>query len=183
MATDGVANTDFTMRTRSVITVDTRQQTEYGVLRTYFLIGHTGDSPTAEGLYANRGFIQFAGFTVGLAQSFFDFYSSPIVTYFATHSEDTGDGGWRVAAFTANFGNGISSTVSLEEPRRTSIINTSFAGQTPLRFSRRRTNFQQHSTTRSWSARQRRLQQTTMPTSATRTSCTTGVSTRPGARS
>src|SRR5262249_37706596 len=125
----GVANTDFTMRTRSVITVDTRQQTEYGVLRTYFLIGHTGDSPTAEGLYANRGFIQFAGFTLGLAQSFFDFFSAPIVSYFATRTEDTGDGGWRVAAFTANFGNGITSTVSLEEPRRIGVVNTSFAGQ------------------------------------------------------
>jgi hypothetical protein len=26
---------------------------------------------------ANRAFIQFAGFTIGTAQSFFDFYSSP----------------------------------------------------------------------------------------------------------
>ena len=71
-----------------------------------------------QAIYANRGFIQFAGFTLGLASSFFDFYSSPIVTYFATNSEDTGDGGWRVAAYTANFGNGFTATVSLEEPRR-----------------------------------------------------------------
>ena len=73
----GSGHADFTMRTRAVITVDTREQTDYGVLRTYFLIGHTGDSPNPEGLYANRGFIQFAGFTFGLAQSFFDFYSAP----------------------------------------------------------------------------------------------------------
>src|SRR5262249_36908137 len=65
----------------------------------------------------------------GLAQSFFDFFSAPIVSYFATRTEDTGDGGWRVAAFTANFGNGITSTVSLEEPRRIGVVNTSFAGQ------------------------------------------------------
>src|SRR5262249_3075503 len=53
-----------------------------------------------------------------------------IVSYMGHfQSEDTGDGGWRVAAFTANFGNGITSTVSLEEPRRTSILNTSIAGQ------------------------------------------------------
>jgi hypothetical protein len=121
--------TDFTMRTRSLITVDTRQQTEYGVLRTYFTIGHTGDSPTAEGLYANRGFIQFAGFTFGLAQSFFDFYSAPATSYFATNTEDTGDGGWRVAAFTATFGNGITSTLSAEEPRRIGVTNAAFAGQ------------------------------------------------------
>ena len=120
---------DFTMRTRSVVTIDTREQTDYGVLRTYFLFGHTGDSPNAEALYANRGFIQFAGFTFGLAQSFFDFYSAPAVSYFAGNTEDTGDGGWRVAAYTANFGNGITSTVSLEEPRRLGVTNVGVAGQ------------------------------------------------------
>ena len=105
------------MRTRGVITVDTRQQTDYGVVRTYVSLGHTGDFPTPQGLYANRGFIQFAGFTFGLAQSFFDFYSNPATSYFANNSEDTGNAGWRVAAFTANFGSGITSTLSLEEPR------------------------------------------------------------------
>ena len=33
----GSGSSDFTMRTRAVITVDTREQTDYGVLRTYFL--------------------------------------------------------------------------------------------------------------------------------------------------
>jgi Porin subfamily len=124
--------TDLTYRTRSLISVDTRQQTEWGTLRTYFTVGHTGDSPAAEAIYANRGFIQFAGFTLGLASSFFDFYSSPIVTYFSVPTEDTGDGGWRVAAYTANFGNGISSTLSLEEPRRRSIVNTSLGCVGPV---------------------------------------------------
>ena len=35
--------TDLTYRTRSLISVDTRQQTEWGTLRTYFTVGHTGD--------------------------------------------------------------------------------------------------------------------------------------------
>ena len=125
----GSGTSDLAIRSRAVITVDTREQTDYGVLRTYFLIGHTGDAPNAEGLYANRGFIQFAGFTFGLAQSFFDFFSAPAVSYFATNTEDTGDGGWRVAAFTANFGNGITSTLSLEEPRRLGVTSASLAGQ------------------------------------------------------
>jgi Porin subfamily len=119
--------TSWTHRARSLISVDTRQQTEYGTLRTYFTVGHTSDftatAASAQAIYANRGFIQFAGFTLGLASSFFDFYSSPIVTYFAVNSEDTGDGGWKVAAYTANFGNGITSTLSLEEPRRMNIVN------------------------------------------------------------
>jgi hypothetical protein len=131
----GTGQSDFTIRARALITVDTREQTDYGVLRTYFLIGHTSDSPNQpQGLYANRGFIQFAGFTFGLAQSFFDFFSAPAVSYFATNTEDTGDGGWKVAAFTANFGNGITSTTSLEEPRRIGIVNTAFAGQIQSNF-------------------------------------------------
>jgi hypothetical protein len=124
----GSGQSDFTMRMRAVITVDTRQQTDYGVVRTYISLGHTGDSPTPQGLYANRGFIQFAGFTFGLAQSFFDFYSNPATSYFANNSEDTGNTGWRVAAYTASFGNGITSTLSLEDPRRIGVTAAAYAG-------------------------------------------------------
>ena len=45
------------------------------------------------------------------------------MSYFAVNSEDTGDGGWKVAAYTANFGNGVTSTLSLEEPRRMMAVN------------------------------------------------------------
>jgi hypothetical protein len=123
----GTQVSDFVHRTRSLISVDTRQQTEWGTLRTYFTVGHSGDGPAAEALYVNRGFIQFAGFTLGLASSFFDFYSSPIVSYTAYPAEDTGDGGWRVLAYTANFGNGFTATVSLEDPRRLPVVNRAFS--------------------------------------------------------
>ena len=119
--TDG--NGDWSIRARAYISMDTRQQTEYGVLRTYINIGINGDSPTGATFSGNRAFIQFAGFTVGLAQSFYDFYSSPATSFFGPPSSDTGDGGWRVAAYTQNWGNGITSTVSLEESRRQTIVN------------------------------------------------------------
>src|SRR5262249_51918256 len=64
-----------------------------------------------------RAFIQFAGFTVGTAQSFYDFYSSPASSFFGPNSSDTGDGGWKVFAYTAQYGNGFSATFSFEEPR------------------------------------------------------------------
>src|SRR5437588_3220004 len=35
----GSGQSDLTVRSRAVITVDTREQTDYGVLRTYFLFG------------------------------------------------------------------------------------------------------------------------------------------------
>ena len=127
---------DFTMRSRAYAWFDSRQQTEYGTLRTYLQLGLNFDSPNGNAFNGNRAFIQFAGFTAGLAQSFYDFYSSPATSYFGPPSSDTGDPGWKVFAYTANFGNGLSSTVSLEEPRSFGvvsnpaggIINTNFTG-------------------------------------------------------
>jgi Porin subfamily len=41
-------------------------------------------------------------------------------------ASDTGDGGWGVAAYTAQFGNGVSATISAEEARRTNVWNSLF---------------------------------------------------------
>src|SRR5262245_37966910 len=110
---------DFLMRTRAYAWFDSRQQTEYGTLRSYLQIGVNYDTPlsTTTTFSANRAFIQFAGFTVGTAQSFFDFYSSPASSFFGPPASDTGDSGWKVFAYTAQYGNGFSATFSFEEPR------------------------------------------------------------------
>src|SRR5204863_4535533 len=77
---------------------------------------------------ANRAFIQWAGFTFGLAQSFYDFYSTPATSYWGSFpSSDTGDGGWMVAGYTAQFGNGLSATLAAEM-RRTTAIAVSAVG-------------------------------------------------------
>ena len=81
-------------------------------------------STSAAGVYANRAFIQLAGFTLGIATSYYDFYSSPATSFSVPWSSDTGDGGWKVAAYTAQFGNGVSGSLSFEEPRRQDVINT-----------------------------------------------------------
>jgi hypothetical protein len=110
---------DFNMRTRAYAWFDSRQQTEYGTLRTYLQMGVNYDSPqaTSTNFNANRAFVQFAGFTVGTAQSFYDFYSVPASSFWGTLASDTGDGGWKVFAYTAQYGNGFSATFSMEEPR------------------------------------------------------------------
>jgi len=110
---------DFLLRTRAYAWFDSRQQTEYGTLRSYLQLGVNYDSPavTSTSFNANRAFIQFAGFTVGTAQSFFDFYQSPASSFFAPPSSNTGDRGWKVFAYTAQYGNGFSATFSFEEPR------------------------------------------------------------------
>ena len=72
---------------------------------------------------ANRAFIQWAGFTFGRAQSFYDFYSGAAYSYFGFYPQsDTGDGGKDVLAYTAQFGNGFSASLSAELPPRTQIL-------------------------------------------------------------
>src|SRR3974390_1809656 len=114
---------DWTFISRAYISMDTREQTEYGVLRTYVNIGVNFTSPASNpaGTFnGNRAFIQFAGWTVGLAQSFYDFYCIPCSQIIGnTPASDTGDGGWKVWAYSVLLGNGITATVSAEEPRRT----------------------------------------------------------------
>lgn len=123
----GTNNSDF--RARGYITVDSRNQTEYGTVRGYIAVGlseneHGGDVNASTAFSANRAFIQWAGFTFGRAQSFFDFYSTPATSYWgAFPASDTGDGGWFVMGYTAQFGNGFSATLAAEAPRKTQVID------------------------------------------------------------
>src|SRR3954469_22812906 len=124
-----VDSQDFAQRTRAIATFDTRQQTAYGTLRTYLLIGFNQDSTsgptTAPTVYMTRGFIQIAGFTFGKATSFFDFVSTAAVADNAgmVHNSDTGDAGHMIASYTAQFGNGLSATIGAEQARRKGNVN------------------------------------------------------------
>jgi len=116
---------DVNYRVRSVISWDVRQQTEYGMLRTYIRFGAEVTTPAQSGAgttfspYWDRAFLEFAGFTVGKTLSFFDLftysgayaYHDPRVTGDTTVSN--GDVVW---AYTADFGNGVIGTLSLEDP-------------------------------------------------------------------
>ncbi len=131
---------EFTMRARGYITADAREQTAYGTARGYLAIGvtsnitggggFTGAGGDTTAFSANRAFVQWAGITAGVSQSFYDFYSSAAVLYSAGYipSEDTGDGGWWVWAYTAQLGNGFSATISAEEKRDAQIIDQTAAG-------------------------------------------------------
>jgi hypothetical protein len=115
-------------RTRALITVDTRQQTAYGTLRTYILLGYSQDSTAVEStspsVYMTRGFIQIAGFTFGKATSFFDIVPGASFAYNAGmfYHPDTGDAGKMLAAYTAQFGNGVSGTIALEQTRARGVV-------------------------------------------------------------
>ena len=126
---------NLVMRERGYITADAREQTAYGTARAYIDVGlsdsttaqvaTSGNGTVGQGTFSsNRAFLQWAGITAGLTQSFYDFYSGPAVAYRAAYlpQEDTGDGGQTLFAYTAQLGNGLSATISAEARRSTQII-------------------------------------------------------------
>ena len=126
---------DFNYRTRGAISWDVRQQTEYGTLRTYIRTGIQVTTPAdteAGAVFWDRAFLQFAGFTVGKTQSFFDLftYGGGMSYHNVRTAGDTGAAGLTVWAYTAQFGNGFSGTLSAESPighNRAGVIDASQA--------------------------------------------------------
>ncbi len=127
------ANQTYIARARQDINIDTRTATEYGVVRTYFDVtfnwttgsavragvddasGPLGGNNTGVGVY--YAFIQFAGFTIGKAISQF---STPWTGYPGNNTSFLIGGpddvtGINQLAYTAQFGNGVSAAVSLED--------------------------------------------------------------------
>lgn len=108
---------DYLARARGIISLDARTATDYGTLRSVVTFGGQWDSqggPNAGAggsFYFERAFIQFAGFTFGYTASFFDLG----LNYMAT-TPYAGSNMWTtLAAYTAEFGNGFSATLSLED--------------------------------------------------------------------
>src|SRR5215213_4280487 len=134
--------TDINYRVRAALSWDVRPQTEYGTLRTYIRAGWAVETPTFSGAgtapstFWDRAFMQFAGFTVGRAQSFFDIYTYGGAQTFLNvrTSGDTGASGQNLWAYTAQFGNGFSGTLSLEDPatRKNAVSDLSVAAFFPI---------------------------------------------------
>jgi hypothetical protein len=117
---------NFVFRTRTIMTFDSRSQTDWGTIRAYMNIGWTwdshGDGPNgSKSLYVNRAFIQWAGFTFGTAESFYDALAVSSFTYFRLYTFSTTSPGINLIAYTTAWGNGISTTVSVEDPRRQGV--------------------------------------------------------------
>src|SRR5262249_35183091 len=124
---------NFGFRVRSAISVDLRTQTEYGTLRSYMDVGAQWSAATAgstadnnaavtDTLWVDRGFIQFAGFTVGRIRSYFDINSFAPYSYSNTRiGGDTGALGIYGLASTAQLGNGITASVSFEDHGQASV--------------------------------------------------------------
>src|SRR6185503_4395623 len=87
---------------------------------------NNGGAPGNDAVYFDRGFIQFAGLTAGRIRSYFDINSMAPYSYANTRvSCDTGALGTWGIAYTAQFGNGLSATLSFEDGGSTSQGNNS----------------------------------------------------------
>jgi hypothetical protein len=116
------ATNSFNFANRAIVALETRSQTQYGGLRTYSRLRFGQFTPGSSGAAASdfaveRALIQFAGFTFGHAQSFFD-----IITFTNRYNYldirtagDTQTDGINLAAYTYEFGNGASFSVSAED--------------------------------------------------------------------
>ncbi len=124
----------FTWRSRESLTLDTRTATEYGVVRTYWDSrftwtsgsfsqdgGHTtysGDGVAGGSLGVYFAFIQFAGFTMGKAVSAFStpWHNYPGNNFDGLVGGGGADTGVNQFSYTAEFGQGISATISAQDP-------------------------------------------------------------------
>jgi hypothetical protein len=112
-AWDGRGDTSTTMRARGYMNFDSRTNTEYGLLRTYVAAYITTDNNGAEGLTLDEAFIQLGGFVVGRTASYFQFYTGD--NWGAVLDEGFADyGETNLFAYTAQFGNGFSASLSVE---------------------------------------------------------------------
>ncbi len=151
------ANSQANFRERSAVSFDMRTQTEYGTLRSYIDVGQQlqtfggriGDgfsfTPLANGVsfetnsvYVDRAFVQFAGLTAGKMTSLFDLVS--VGKYSLSQSRLPGDAslyGIVGAAYTWQFGGGLSASLSLEDAawatggRGRSTVNLAGGGSAP----------------------------------------------------
>jgi porin-like protein len=133
----------FTTRERAYLIVDTRTATEYGVVRTYasMLFDFTQGRENIAGGYVENDFlfIQFAGFTFGKAVSQFDpqwALAKPIIgTSTGALSGSHNDTGLPQLSYMAEFGGGVSASISLEDGqpyRSAGVANTSLGGTNAL---------------------------------------------------
>ena len=115
---------------RADVTIDARTSTEMGLLRSMIEVVADNFSYGAGGgtnVYLAKAFVQFGGLTAGRGQSFFDFITggSGPFTLSSTASL-VPDAHVNMLAYTFSFGNGISATLSVEDP--STSANTNPAG-------------------------------------------------------
>src|SRR5690606_35060154 len=111
----GREDNKFRTRGRGAVILDARTNTSYGTLRSYAAFNGTSTTTNASHGIADSldaAYIQFAGFTFGSSRSFSD---SGYGYFFAQDIGHSNLVGVNKLAYTAQLGNGLSATLSLED--------------------------------------------------------------------
>lgn len=106
------ASNDLTFFARGYLYLDSRTNTEFGLLRTYTEIYGT-NANGGESFSLDKAYIQWGGFTFGHATSFFDGVTGQ--AFIGVVGRNWSDTTTNLAAYTAAFGNGFSATLSIED--------------------------------------------------------------------
>ncbi len=115
---------------------------------------NTFANQAANSAYLDKGFIQFAGFTAGRVQSFFDFYADNYNYEGIANSDESNN----VIAYTYTAAGGFSATISIEDHngRNDGIGNVTGAARSPCQSTsataarRSRTSLAQLNVTQAW---------------------------------
>ncbi|EEA96137.1 porin [Pseudovibrio sp. JE062] len=102
-------------RARANLRVDTRTQSELGLIRTYADFQFTSDTDKRgnEGVKLDKGYVQIGGFTFGRATSAFDLWTGNLSSnVFDRHMSD--DTAWQ-ASYTYALANGLTLAASIED--------------------------------------------------------------------
>ncbi len=120
---------NYNSRVRAIGQFDARSETEYGTLRGFVGVGANLDSWAATNgsvqTDLQNAFIQFAGLTAGYTTSFFQ----PNLNYMFTNPLTQTNRKGNLLGYTAQFGNGLSASVAVEDGRFKSVLNTQALGR------------------------------------------------------
>lgn len=120
-------------RSRANVRIDTRTQSELGLIRTFTDLQITSDSEargSSEAVELDKAFVQVGGLTVGRATSAFDLWTGELATNVqGIYVSDSN--AWQ-ASYTYDLGNGLTVTGSIEDysDRRNGIEGDTDAGNT-----------------------------------------------------
>jgi hypothetical protein len=113
------SRSDFGLGVRGTVQFDARQDTAYGVLRAYIEAqfndgsGFEGGGP-GTAVLINYAYLQWAGLTLGKANSFFSFYGGGEGWDNLISPDQQGYNQPVLMAYTATFGGGFSATIAIQ---------------------------------------------------------------------
>ena len=105
----------YRFRARAYLYLDSRTNTEFGLLRTYTEAYWTVDNNGGAAVDVDAAIIQFGGLTFGRTQSFFDFVDAAPGSTGQFITVGYSDLITNVAAYTFAFGNGFTASLSVED--------------------------------------------------------------------